>query len=98
MLLLMREHLCRVVTATAKGVTATDALKTFETPTPRAVLGNRVEHVLAARGLEATVSAHEVPKRRAVGSDHEIDQPDGNGIDDPHQHHDTRLSDTTVIQ
>ena len=79
-------------------MTAADALDAFEGTFPWTVLLHRIEHVLAAGGLKATVSAHEVPKRRAVGSDHEIDQPDGNGIDDPHQHHDTRLSDTTVIQ
>ena len=65
-------------------MTAADALDAFEGTFPWTVLLHRIEHVLAAGGLKATVSAHEMPEGGTVEGNHEINQPNGDGIDDPH--------------
>ncbi len=65
-------------------MTATDAFDAFVKAFPWPVLLHGIEHVLAAGGLEATVAAHEVSEGGTVHGNHEINQPNSNGIDDPH--------------
>ena len=77
---------CWVMPATAPGMTTANPFDSFVKTNPRPVLYDRIKHILAACGLKTTMPAHEMSQSRAVRSDHEIDTPGCNRINDSHRY------------
>jgi hypothetical protein len=70
---------CGVISAAAPGVAAGDALEGFPGAAEGAVLGDGVDGVLAAGGLEAAVAAHEWAEGGAV-EQYEVDEEPSHGL------------------
>ena len=61
----------RVEAAAGERMTAGQAAAPAPCPPPRPVLVNRIDHVLAARGMEPAVTTEKGTERRTIGQDKE---------------------------